>query len=172
MQGLTGTNRDRSALREALAACDFGSTLLVTKLDRLARSITDARDISDKLTRRGVKLSVGGAVHDPKDPVGRLLFNVLAIVDEFEEDLIRARTREGMKIAKAKGKLRGRKPTLSPKIEAHLVAEHRAGNYTVGELAAEFNVARSTVYRAVQRADARAAASVDVALALPTEEAP
>ncbi|WP_373408566.1 helix-turn-helix domain-containing protein [Rathayibacter tritici] len=73
-----------------------------------------------------------------------------------------------MKIAKAKGKLRGRKPKLSPKIEAHLVAEHRAGNYTVGELAAEFHVARSTVYQA----DACAASSVDVALALPPEEAP
>lgn len=168
--GLTGANRERPALREALAACDTGSTLLVTKLDRLARSITDARDIVDELTRRGVKLSIGGSVHDPEDPVGRLLFNVLAMVAEFEGDLIRARTREGMKIAKAKGKLRGREPKLSPKIEAHLVAEHRAGNYTVAELAAEFKVARSTVYRAVQRADARAVRSVDVALALPSEE--
>lgn len=116
-----------------------------------------------------MKLSIGGSVRDPEDPVGRLLFTVLAMVAEFEGDLIRSRTREGMKIAKAKGKLRGRQPKLSPKIEAHLVAEHRAGNYTVGELAAEFKVARSTVYRAVQRADAHAAASVDVALALPPE---
>ncbi|PPF66190.1 hypothetical protein C5C18_11935 [Rathayibacter tritici] len=170
MQGLTGTNRDRPALREALAACDFGSTLLVTKLDRLARSITDARDISDELTRRGVKLSIGGAVHDPEDPVGRLLFNVLAMVDEFERDLIRARTRDKDEDREGEGKLRGRKPTLSPKIEAHLVAEHRAGNYTAGEFATEFHVARSTVYRAVQRADAHAAAPVDVALALPSEE--
>ncbi|PPH08863.1 hypothetical protein C5C36_15725 [Rathayibacter sp. AY1G1] len=167
--GLTGRNRERPALREALAACDAGSTLLVTKLDRLARSITDARDIVDELTRRGVKLSIGGSVHDPEDPIGRLLFNVLAMVAEFEGDLIRARTREGMKVAKAKGRLRGRQPKLSPKIEAHLVAEHRAGNHTVAELAAEFKVARSTVYRAVQRADARAAGAV--ALALSTEGA-
>ncbi|AND17807.1 recombinase family protein [Rathayibacter tritici] len=167
--GLTGSNRDRPALREALAACDSGSTLFVTKLDRLARSITDARDIVDELTRRGVKLSIGGSVHDPEDPVGRLLFNVLAMVAEFEGDLIRARTREGMKVAKAKGRLRGRQPKLPPKIEAHLVAEYRAGNSTVGELAAEFKIARATVYRAVQRADARDLRAVDVGLTLPPE---
>src|SRR6058998_1299942 len=87
--GLTGTNRDRPGLREALAACREGDTLVVTKLDRLARSLPDARDIVDVLTRRHVKLSLGGSLHDPNDPVGRLLFNVLAMVAEFEADLIR-----------------------------------------------------------------------------------
>ena len=55
-----------------------------------------------------MKLSIGDSVHDPKDPVGRLLFNVLAMVAEFESDLVRSRTREGMAIAKAKGHLRGK----------------------------------------------------------------
>jgi predicted site-specific integrase-resolvase len=100
--GLTGTNRDRPGLQLALAACRAGDTLMVTKLDRLARSLPDARDILDELTKRNVKLSLGGSIHDPTDPVGRLLFNVLAMVAEFEADLIRMRTREGMKIAKAK----------------------------------------------------------------------
>ena len=50
-----------------------------SKLDRLARSLADARDILDELTKRNVKLSLGGSIHDPTDPVGRLLFNVLAI---------------------------------------------------------------------------------------------
>jgi protein-tyrosine phosphatase len=74
--GLTGTNRERPGLREALAACRSGDTL-VTKLDRLARSLLDAREILEDLTRHQVKLSIGGSVHDPTDPVGRLLFNVL-----------------------------------------------------------------------------------------------
>ena len=72
-QGLTGTNRERPGLREALAACRAGDTLVVTKLDRLARSLPDARTIVEDLTRRQVKLSLGGSVHDPTDPVGRLL---------------------------------------------------------------------------------------------------
>ena len=57
--------------------------MVVTKLDRLARSLPDARDILDELTKRNVKLSLGGSIHDPTDPVGRLLFNVLAMVAEF-----------------------------------------------------------------------------------------
>jgi DNA invertase Pin-like site-specific DNA recombinase len=71
--GLTGAHRDRPGLREALAACRAGDTLVVTKLDRLARSLPDARDIADDLTRREVKLNLGGSVYDPTDPVGRLL---------------------------------------------------------------------------------------------------
>jgi len=122
--GLTGTNRERPGLREALAACRAGDTLVVTKLDRLARSLPDARAILEDLTKREVKLSINGVVHDPTDPVGRLLFNVLAMVAEFEADLIRLRTREGMRVAKAKGRLRGRKPKLNPRQEAHLVALH------------------------------------------------
>jgi DNA invertase Pin-like site-specific DNA recombinase len=110
--GLTGTGRARPGLGEALAACRDGDTLVVTKLDRLARSLPDARDIVEDLTRRGVKLNIGGSVHDPTDPVGRLLFNVLAMIAEFEADLIRMRTREGMKVAKAKGRLRGKQPKL------------------------------------------------------------
>ena len=91
--GLTGTNRERPDLHQALAACRAGDTLVVTKLDRLARSLPDARAIADELTQREVKLNLGGSVHDPTDPVGRLLFNVLAMVAEFEADLIRMRTR-------------------------------------------------------------------------------
>ncbi len=125
---------------------------MVTKLDRLARSLPDARDIVDDLTRRQIRLNLGGSVHDPSDPVGRLLFNVLAMVAEFEADLIRARTREGMKVAQAKGRLRGKQPKLTARQEAHLVGLYRAGQHTTRELAELFNVARSTVYRAVQRA--------------------
>ena len=154
--GLTGTNRDRPGLRHALAACRAGDTLVVTKLDRLARSLPDARSIADELTAQSVKLNLGGSVHDPTDPVGRLLFNVLAMVAEFEADLSRMRTREGMKVAKAKGRLRGKQPKLSPRQEAHLVGLHQAGEHTVGELEELFSVTRSTVYRALARSRARA----------------
>ena len=64
------------------------------------------------------------------------------------------RTREGMKVAKAKGRLRGKQPKLTPRQEAHLVELHQAGKHTSAELAELFNVARSTVYRALARARA------------------
>jgi DNA invertase Pin-like site-specific DNA recombinase len=149
--GLTGTNRERPGLREALAACREGDTLVVTKLDRLARSLPDARAIAEELTARQVRLNPGGSVYDPNDPVGRLLFNVLAMVAEFESDLIRLRTREGMKVAKAKGHLRGKQPKLNHRQEAHLVSLLDTGEYTTADLADLFGVARSTVYRAVER---------------------
>jgi DNA invertase Pin-like site-specific DNA recombinase len=149
--GLTGTNRDRPGLRLVLAACRTGDTLVVTKLDRLARSLPDARDILDELTKRNVKLSLGGSIHDPTDPVGRLLFNVLAMVAEFESDLIRLRTREGMKVAKAKGRLRGKQPKLKPyqaKAPARIARSRHLHPSRVAEL---FGVGRSTIYRTVDR---------------------
>ena len=98
-----------------------------------------------------MKLNLGGSIHDPNDPMGKLLFTTLAMVAEFEADLARMRTREGMKIAKAKGRLRGKQPKLTPRQEAHLVALHQAGQHTSAELAELFGVARSTVYRAIER---------------------
>src|ERR1700737_82405 len=70
--GLTGPNRDRPGLQEAMAAVREGDTLAVTKLDRLARSVPDARAIADELTARKVKLNIGGSVYDPTDPIGSL----------------------------------------------------------------------------------------------------
>jgi len=87
------------------------------------------------------------------------VFNVLAMVAEFESDLIRMRTREGMKVAKAKGRLRGKQPKLSATQEAHLVKLYRAGEHTISELEELFPVTRSTIYRAIARADGRAPAS-------------
>jgi DNA invertase Pin-like site-specific DNA recombinase len=159
--GLTGTNRNRPGLREALAACRAGDTLVVTKLDRLARSVRDAHEIADELATRQIKLNIGGSVHNPLDPIGKLLFNVLAMVAEFEGDLIRARTREGMKVAKAKGHLRGKPPKLSPAQESHLVMLHAAGEHSMYEIAELFSVARSTVYRALERAKQRECSDSD-----------
>jgi len=131
---------------------------VVTKLDRRARSLPDARAIADELTARQISLSLGGSVYDPTDAVGRLLFNVLAMVAEFESDLIRLRTREGMKVAKAKGRLRGKQPKLNRRQEAHLVSRVHSGEYSTAEVAELVGVGRSTVYRAIerQRIEARA----------------
>ena len=124
---------------------------MVTKLDRLTRSLPDARAIADEMTARHVRLSLGGSVYDPNDAVGRLLFNVLAMVAEFEADLIRLRTKEGMRVAKAKGRLRGRRPKLNARQEAHLVSLIAAGQHSTAEVADLFRVSRPTVYRALQR---------------------
>jgi len=149
--GLTGTNRARPGLNQALAAVRKGDTLIVPKLDRLARSVPDARSIADELAARGVTLALGQSRYDPDDPMGKMFFNILATFAEFEADLIRLRTREGMKIARAKGRLRGKQPKLSDKQQKELGRMHGTGQYTISDLAELFSISRPTVYRTLLR---------------------
>ncbi len=151
-RGFTGTNRARPGLAQALAAVRAGDTLVVPKLDRLARSVPDAREIGDSLVARGVKLSLGGTIYDPTDPMGKMFFNILATFAEFEVDLLRMRTREGMAIARANGKLKGKQPKLNRRQQAHLVRLHEAGEHSIADLAELFSVSRATVYRVLDRA--------------------
>ena len=149
--GLTGTNRSRPGLDQALAAVRAGDTLVVPKLDRLARSVPDARAIADTLVARGVKLALGASVYDPADPMGKMFFNILATFAEFEADLIRLRTREGMAVARARGKLRGKRPKLSERQQKELRRMHDTGEYSISDLAELFSVSRPTVYRTLAR---------------------
>ncbi len=149
--GLTGTNRARPGLNQALAAVRHGDTLIVPKLDRLARSVPDARSIADELAARGVTLALGHSRYDPGDPMGKMFFNILATFAEFEADLIRLRTREGMKIARAKGRLRGKQPKLSDKQQKELSRMHATGQYSISDLAELFSISRPTVYRTLLR---------------------
>jgi DNA invertase Pin-like site-specific DNA recombinase len=150
-RGLTGTNRARPGLDQALAAVREGDIFVVPKLDRLARSVPDARQIADALVTRGVKLALGTNVYDPTDPMGKMFFNILATFAEFEADLIRMRTREGMAIARAKGKLKGKKPKLSDKQQKELCRMHDTGKYSISDMAELFSVSRTTVYRSLDR---------------------
>jgi DNA invertase Pin-like site-specific DNA recombinase len=101
--GLTGTNCARPGLDQALAAVRSGDTLVVTKLARLARSVPDARAIGDSLAARGIRLSLGGQVYDPADPLGKMFFALMVTFAEFEIDLLRLSTREGTVVVRAKG---------------------------------------------------------------------
>lgn len=152
-KGLTGTNRARPGLDQALAAVRAGDTLVVPKLDRLARSVPDARDIGDTLVKRGVRLSLGGSIYDPADPMSKMFFNMLAVFAEFEADLLKMRTREGMAVARAKGKLKGKKPKLTTRQQAELVRMRGSGEYSIAYLMEMFSVGRATVYRVLDRVD-------------------
>lgn len=82
-----------------------------------------------------------------------MFFNILATFTEFEVDLLPMRTREGMVVARAKGKLRGKQPKLSPKQQRELVRMAGTGEYTIADLAELFTVSRTTIYRILQRHD-------------------
>ena len=87
--------------------------------------------------------------------MGKCFFNILATFAEFEVDLLRMRTREGMAIARAKGKLKGKPPKLSATQRALLLKLHKAGEHTIPELAELFSVSRATVYRELARTQPR-----------------
>ena len=99
-----------------------------------------------------MKLALGRALYDPDDPSGKMFFNILSTFAEFEADLIRMRTREGMAIARAKGKLRGKQPKLqSDRQQRELCRMHATGEYSISDLAELFSVSRPTVYRTLKR---------------------
>jgi len=124
--------------------------------NRLHDGVPDARAIADSLIERGVKLALGASVYDPADPIGKMFFNILATFAEFEADLIRMRIREGMAVARAKGKLRGKPPKLSEKQQKELGRMDETGDYSISDLAEVFSVSRPTDYRTLgrQRPDA------------------
>jgi DNA invertase Pin-like site-specific DNA recombinase len=99
---------------------------------------------------RGARLSLGDSIYDPADPMSKMFFNMFAV---FEADLPKMRTREGMVVARAKGKLKGKKPKLTARQQAELIRMRASGEYTVADLMVIFSVGRATVYRVLERAD-------------------
>ena len=119
----------------------------------MARSAPDARQIADGIAASGVRVAPGSTVYEPTDPVGKMFFNILATFAEFESDLINVRTRAGMKIAHAKGKLRGKKPKLSEKQHRELRCMYDTGDYSISDLTDIFTVSRPTIYRTLKRTE-------------------
>lgn len=150
-EGLTGRDRLRPQLDQALAACRAGDVFVVTKLDRLGRSGRDLDDIATEVAAKGAMLAINGRVYDPADPFDKMFYSMLAAFAEFEVGLLRMRTREGMKIARDKGRLKGKPPKLSANQRSALLAMHKAGTHNIAELGAMFNVSRPTVYREIAK---------------------
>jgi DNA invertase Pin-like site-specific DNA recombinase len=136
---------------ELAAALDFvrdGDTLVVTRLDRLARSTADLLGIIATLERKGVALRIldfGGQAVDTKSPSGRLIVTMFGAVAQFERELLLQRQREGIAKAKIDGKYKGRAPTA--RRVAPQVRELRATGLGASEIAASLKVSRSSVYR-------------------------
>lgn len=151
-RGYTGRNRERPGLTEALAAVGEGDTLVVTKLDRLGRSVTDLHSIVTDLESRGARLAYGGNVYDPTDPAGKMFFSILGAMAEFEADLTRARTREGVAIAKEQGRMTGRKPKLTALQHERILEDYESGRYGAAGLMDLYGLSRSAMYAALTRA--------------------
>ncbi len=142
----SGADRGRGELAALLDHLRAGDVLVTTRLDRLARSVSHLVDLAADLAGRGVDLVILDQGIDTTTPAGRLHFHVIAAVGEFERDLIRERTRDGLAAAAARGRRGGRPVTCTPETVEAARALMRSG-MTVSAAARQLGVHRTTLHR-------------------------
>jgi DNA invertase Pin-like site-specific DNA recombinase len=145
----SGSKSDRAQLKAALDYVREGDALIVTKLDRLARSAADLGKTAAQLEEKGVDLVVLDQDINTTTPTGKLMFTMIGAFAEFERDLIKERCREGIAKAKERGVKFGRRPKLSDEQLAEMKAEFEAGVVGKTELAVKYGISRPSLYRLV-----------------------
>lgn len=148
----SGKDTNRPELQNALRFARKGDVFVVHSMDRLARNIVDLRNTVQELNGKGVtvrfvKENLEFTGED--SPMSNLLLNMLGAVAEFERSMIKERQREGIAIAKAKGKYKGRKPSLTP-VQVDEVVELKASGVSIAEIARRYGVSRPSIYRALE----------------------
>jgi DNA invertase Pin-like site-specific DNA recombinase len=143
----SGAQRDRPELAAALDYMRAGDSLVVWKLDRLARSTKQLIETVESLDRRGIGFRCLTQAIDTATAGGRLVFTIFSAIAEFEREIIRERTRAGLAAARARGRTGGRPPALSPKDLAAARALLADPALTVTEIARTLGVAPATLYR-------------------------
>jgi DNA invertase Pin-like site-specific DNA recombinase len=144
----SGARTDRAQLRRALGQLDKGDVLMVTRLDRLARSTRDLLNTLAAITAKGAGFrSLHDTWADTTTAHGRLMLTVLGGLAEFERELIRARTGEGRERAKAKGVKMGRRPKLTDHQKREAIKRRDHGKETLAEIGRSYNVSGWTIAR-------------------------
>ena len=142
---------ERAQLEAALEYVREGDTFIVTKLDRLARSMAHLCKIVETLERKKVALRILDIGVDTGTPAGRLFLNMLGAIAQFEREIMLERQKDGIAAAKAAGRYQGRKPTARAKGPA--VKELAAAGVPKAEIARRLNIGERSVYRVLQGGD-------------------
>lgn len=146
----SGVLARRPALDQVLEYVRAGDTLVVTKLDRLGRSVRNLKQVAEELQERGIGLRALSQGIDTTTPGGRLFFHMLAAIAEFEHDLIVERTHDGLAAARARGRKGGPKFKMTATKISQARAMYDSKEHTVQEIADTFGVSRPTIYRHLQ----------------------
>lgn len=145
----TGTKASRPELDKLLAQLRAGDTLFVTRLDRLGRSTKDLLDLVTKLDKSSVNLKVLEQPIDTGSAEGRLFFTMIAAFAEFEREIMRARTLDGLAAARARGRKGGRKSALTAS-QTEIARTLVNSGKPITQVAVDLGVSRPTIYRAVR----------------------
>ena len=144
---------ERKQLNAALGSLRSGDKLVVTKLDRLARSVKHLGEIVDTINNAEaslVILDMGGTAIDTSNPTGKLILNVMSSVAQFEREMMLERQREGIAKAKAEGKYKGRKPTARAKTEMVLLAKKQG--VSPAQIIRDLDISKTSYYRILETA--------------------
>ena len=149
---LSSVDASRPQLDAALEFVREGDVLVVTKIDRLARSVGNLVEIERRLHAKGASLQILSPSLETGTPMGRLVFNMVAAIAQFEREIMLERQREGIAKAKAEGKYKGRMPTAQAKSEDALTLLKSGIGAT--DVAKRLGISRRSVYRIIQAATA------------------
>lgn len=147
----SGRTADRPELKSCINYLREGDTLIITRLDRLARSVVHLAQLAKRFEEEKIDLVVIDQNIDTSTSTGRLMFNMLASIAEFENDLRTERQAEGIAKAKENGVTFGRPPKLTES-KCHEIYSRRMAGATIGQLAIEFGFGEASIYRALKKA--------------------
>lgn len=143
---ISGTTRERPELIKALDFCREGDVFTVWKLDRLGRSTKDLIDLISEMEKRKIEFQSLTESLDTSTSTGKLLFNLISCLAQFQADLIKERTLAGLEAAKNRGRVGGRPRSISPELLKRIKKMHDAG-MTVKELSNQLKISTATIYR-------------------------
>ena len=147
---MTGTKTDRPKLKDMISNCREGDTIIVSDLTRLSRSTKDLISLSEQFNTSGIELISLKEKIDTTTATGKMTFGILAVLAQFERDLISERTKEGLASARARGKLGGRRSKLNDKDKATIKKLYDDKKITVAEICRMYDISRPTLYKAVK----------------------
>ena len=148
---ISGATKERPELQRMFDALREGDTVVVTELSRLSRTVKDLFSLVEQIHHTGANLkSLKENWADTTTPQGKLLFAVFAGISEFERDLIRQRTKEGLEAARARGRNGGRPPTDADKLNLALKM-YKSKEYSISEILKATGISKTTLYRFLKK---------------------
>jgi len=148
---ISALSQKRNELDNALRTIREGDVLIVTKLDRLARSMQDLLTLSKRLQKKQAELKVLDQSIDTTTSEGRLMFNIIGSFAEFEHDIRKARQMDGIKKARDKGVAFGRRHVLNEQQQQEIVRLNKDESFSLGQLASKYAVSHMTIYRVIKK---------------------